>query len=61
MDIQVCDYCVNVAYDQGIQGYEEQATIMITMGSEVEDHLCDEVETVGEVRCACDCMTGYRG
>ena len=54
----VCDYCLNVAYDHGFAGYEQQAQVMALHGGEVEDHLCDVVELIGEdvdVVCHCAC------
>ena len=54
-DIEVCDNCLNVAYDNGMQGYMEQAEAMIQLGLELEDHLCEETESQGEIRCECSC------
>ena len=41
MSVEVCDYCVNVAYDEGIEGYENQLALMVEMGADMGDHLCD--------------------
>ena len=51
----VCDDCLNVAYDHGVQGYHAQADVMREVGAEVEDHLCGEVETDGDIKCGCGC------
>ena len=52
----VCDYCLNVAYDNGFEGYDQQAAIMVEMGADVEDHLCDRNEEPDEdIRCDCSC------
>lgn len=52
----VCDYCVNIPYDYGIQTYEEQASLMMEMGADVEDHLCDQNEEPGSgIVCDCAC------
>ena len=55
IETHVCDDCLNIAYDNGIKGYEEQAKAMIELGFIVEDHLCDEIETEGEIKCDCSC------
>ena len=52
----VCDYCVNVAYDQGVESYKDQAEIMVIAGGDVEDHLCDVNEEPDDnIRCDCSC------
>ena len=53
----VCDDCVNIAWDNGIRGYNAQASAMMELGADVEDHTCEEVETDGEVKCLCACRT----
>lgn len=56
--MSVCDYCVNVAYDEGVETYEEQATIMMTIGEEMPDHLCDTTEEPdAKIRCDCSCKS----
>lgn len=55
----VCDSCLNVAYDIGVEGYEQQTSTMLELGAEVEDHLCDKIEERiwgnGDWEPACDC------
>ena len=51
----VCDSCLTVAYDHGVYGLEDQEEFMRMLGADVEDHLCDEVETDGEIKCGCPC------
>jgi hypothetical protein len=41
---RVCDSCLTAAYDMGLPDRESQITIMVEMGADVEDHLCDQVE-----------------
>lgn len=53
----VCDSCLNVAYDNGFKTYVEQADVMKDMGDDLEDHLCDQVETEGEIECECGCRS----
>ena len=55
---EVCDSCCDVAYDDGITGWDEQQMIMRELGSELADHLCDQRESDGEIRCACLCIRG---
>ena len=50
----VCDDCITVAYDNGAAGYGEQATMMMLVGSEVEDHDCI-VYLEPELNVPCDC------
>ena len=50
----VCDDCITVAYDNGIQGYEDQADMMRIMGADVEDHECIKHEGQGDT-CGCPC------
>ena len=62
---EVCDECLLVAYDEGLRG-KEQDLMMVDLGSELPDHLCDEIETDGEVygedamRCGCSCKQGAK-
>ena len=37
----VCDDCLMIAYDHGVVGYLEQANMMVAIGAESEDHLCE--------------------
>ena len=50
--------CCDVAYDDGITEWDEQQMIMRELGSELADHLCDQRESDGEIRCACLCIRG---
>ena len=54
-DARVCDDCLLVAYDNGIPTRAEQELVMIELGADVEDHLCETVESGGAVSCACGC------
>ena len=55
--LTVCDSCINEAYDRGFEGYLTQAHCMVEFGLDMADHLCDEVETDGEIKCQCGCRT----
>ena len=50
----VCDECLMVAYDNGIEG-DQQQTMMIEMGGDVEDHLCEMVEEPELINFLCAC------
>lgn len=50
-----CDSCLTAAYDEGAEGFEDQALAL--MGGDIADHLCDETETDGEIRCDCTCTS----
>ena len=54
---RVCDSCLEAAADMMAgEDRESQALVMIELGADVEDHLCDAVETPGVVKsCACAC------
>lgn len=58
--VDVCDYCVNEAYDLGVEDYEGQANLMRSIGLEMPDHLCDYTETQGEIDCGCGCMAARK-
>ena len=48
-----CDLCLDAAQDEGASGFEEEALDL--MGEDIADHLCEEIETQGEVECSCPC------
>ena len=58
---RVCDSCLACAEEQGIPDVESQAMLMMELGSDVEDHLCDQVEDprLG-FQCRCGCRRGLR-
>ena len=55
----VCDECMNVAYDNGIDDPEKQVLVMVTSGKECEDHICERKELTKEELegriCKCSC------
>ena len=50
----VCDSCLDAAYDDGVEG-DMQDTVMRELGGDMADHLCDEIETEGGIICGCGC------
>ena len=53
MKVPKCDLCLDAAQDEGASGFEEEALDLI--GEDIADHLCEEIETQGEVECSCPC------
>ena len=54
--VKVCDSCLECAADQGIEDRESQEMVMVELGADLEDHICDAVEAPGTVKgCACHC------
>ena len=54
-ELDVCDDCLNVAYDMGERGYIEQAELMLVVGADAEDHPCAAKEEPDELSCDCSC------
>jgi len=54
---EVCDSCLDVVAENYPDGADFSAAIMfcVSMGKDMEDHLCDKRETGGEVECSCQC------
>lgn len=48
-----CESCLEAAEEEGAAGFEEEALEL--MGEDIADHLCDEIETDGEIVCSCPC------
>lgn len=53
-----CESCLEAATDEGAGGFEAGALSL--MGEDIADHLCDEIETYGEVVCGCPCKSGAK-
>ena len=41
-ETQVCDTCILIAYDMGVQEYDEQVRVMMEIGDICSDHTCDQ-------------------
>ena len=50
----ICDSCFMAAEDEGVPEGEEEM-VMMSMGGELADHLCDQIESDGAIKCACSC------
>ena len=51
----ICDSWDMAAYDAGMGREPLMEDIMAELGDEFADHLCDEIETDGEISCGCGC------
>jgi hypothetical protein len=53
----VCESCLEVVAENypGGDDVESATDFCITMGKDIEDHLCDKRESEGEVECDCLC------
>ena len=51
---KVCDDCLTVAYDKGIYDYDDQVMTMLSIGGDLDDHICNHIEEP-EIECDCDC------
>ena len=47
----ICESCAEVELDCA----EDIEAVLRDYGNEVEDHLCDEIESDGDIRCGCEC------
>lgn len=55
----ICDSCSQAGYEEaaglGLDDLDIAATVLLEMGADIADHLCDETESEGEIRCECAC------
>jgi len=55
-ELDICDTCALIPYDNGIEGWEEQVSFMAEMGGETDDHMCDAKEEPDlNIQCDCGC------
>lgn len=52
---RVCDLCLDAATEELLAAADERELLCIMFGSEIGDHLCEEIETDGVTRCSCSC------
>ena len=50
----ICDSCTMAAEEDGVPDLVSDA-VMIALGADMADHLCDEIESGGDIRCSCAC------
>ncbi len=53
--IRVCEMCLQSAAEEAMAAEDECELLCITLGSEIGDHLCEEIKSDGGTRCACLC------
>ena len=56
----VCETCIEALEEEGCPEGEE-ARMAMDMGADIADHLCDQIESGGEVRCRCACHPSHEG
>lgn len=53
---KVCDSCIEAAAEHGVPDRETQALVMVELGADLEDHVCDQVEARDlNIKCTCGC------
>ena len=54
--VDICDSCFDAVQEDA--GDIDQATILhiaLDLGADIPDHICEQTESDGEVRCDCGC------
>lgn len=51
----VCETCLDWALEEGLASADECELLCQTLGDEIADHLCEEIETAGLTPCGCAC------
>jgi len=52
---RVCESCLDAASEEALAAPEDCELLCLTLGSDIADHPCDEIELAGTVRCSCLC------
>ena len=53
----VCEWCCYVAWCNGFEELEGQMELMLLIGRDIEDHLCEAREKPNTIECYCACNT----
>jgi hypothetical protein len=54
--MRICDSCIMALEDEGFGELEEDVGLLLTtLGADIADHLCDAIESDGEIECRCAC------
>jgi len=56
---RICDSCLDAAYDEGAED-DIAELVMLELGNDVADHLCDANESGGAIKCLCPCRRAGR-
>ena len=51
----VCETCLDWAMEEGLAAPDECELLCRTLGEEIADHLCEEIEVAGSPACGCAC------
>ncbi len=51
----VCEMCLQAGAEEAIARPDECDLLCVMFGSEIGDHLCEEIENDGGMRCGCSC------
>ncbi len=51
----VCEMCLDAAAEEALATEDERELLCITLGADIADHLCEEIESDGWTRCGCAC------
>lgn len=51
----VCEMCLESAAEEAMASEDECELLCVMLGSEIGDHLCEEIENDGATRCRCAC------
>jgi hypothetical protein len=52
---RVCESCLDAAAEEALASPEDCELLCLTLGSDIADHLCEEIELAGALRCSCLC------
>lgn len=58
-DSRICESCLDAARDEGAED-DIAKLVMLELGGEVADHLCDANESGGVIKCLCPCRRAGR-
>ncbi len=53
--LDVCEMCLQAASEEALAEIDECELLCVTLGSEIGDHLCEEIENEGATCCRCSC------
>ena len=56
----ICESCVDAFIDEGLDEDCPIDLFPLDLGMDIADHLCDEVEIGGEIKCDCACTMRFR-
>lgn len=54
-NMSVCEMCLQSAEEEAMAEPDECELLCVTLGSEIGDHLCEEIENDDQTRCRCAC------